>query len=215
MLNCPQIIPFLNQMSATILHTQIKSLSAADKSAALIAAGYVRTNGKANYTKFYEHVLNERKDDPRFGMSDKVAMMAHFVSKWAAEYTAKELSLAWETYQEQCEIDEGYDSIDEFISEYGLKSIGFYEDFADLMETYDSSAIMAFVELYGISNVAHFLESFQGKYRSGAEFAEEFVEQIGENVAYYVVVDWEETWRNLSYEYTFDAETGCVFRDNF
>lgn len=202
-------------MSAAILHNQIKSLPIADKSAAIIAAGYVNSKGKANYTKFYEDVLNERKDDPRFGVSDKVAMLAHFVNKWAAEYTAKDLSLAWEIYQEQSEIDEGYDSIDEFISDYGLKNIGFYQDFADLMETYDSSAVMAFVELYGIHNVSHFVESYQGNYSSGAEFAEEFMGQIGENVPSYIVVDWDETWRHLSYDYTFDAETGCVFCDNF
>lgn len=203
-------------MSAAILYNQIKSLSADDKSAAIIAAGYVNKKGGANYTKFYEDVLNERKNDPRFGASDKVQMMAHFVNKWAPEYSARELKLAWETYSQQVNIDGNYDSIDEFIGDYGLKNIGFYEDFADLMDTYDSSAVMAFVDNYGISNVEHFAESYMGCYNSGAEFAEEYVSEMGDSIPSYVVVDWQETWEHsLRYDFTFDADSGYIFRDNF
>ena len=201
-------------MSAAILHSQIKSLPAADKSAALIAAGYVRTNGKANYTKFYEDVLNERKNDPRFGMSDTVAMLSHFVNKWAAEYTAKDLSLAWETYQEQCEIDGKYDDVDYFIEEFGLQNIGFYSDFADAINDYDSGAVMAFVGNYGISMISDIADAYVGHYNSEAEFAEEYLSEMGDSISSYVVVDWQATWDcGLRYDFTF--ENGYVFRDNF
>ena len=201
-------------MSAAILHSQIKSLPAADKSAALIAAGYVRTNGKANYTKFYEDVLNERKNDPRFGMSDTVAMLSHFVNKWAAEYTAKDLSLAWETYQEQCEIDGKYDDVDYFIEEFGFQNLGFYSDLADCINDYDSGAVMAFVDNYGISMISDFADAYVGHYNSEAEFAEEYLSEMGDSIPSYVVVDWQSTW-DYSLRYDFTFENGYVFRDNF
>jgi hypothetical protein len=200
-------------MSAAILHNQIKSLPIADKSAAIIAAGYVNSKGKANYTKFYEDVLNERKDDPRFGASDKVQMMAHYVNKYAVGTDISLLKLQWETYCEQCEIDGKYDDVDEFCEEFGIRNLGFYSDFADAIADYDSSAVMAFVDNYGITEVKHFAESYMGSYNSEAEFAEEYLSEMGD-IPPYIVIDWQSTWDcGLRYDFTFDD--GYVFRDNF
>lgn len=148
--------------------------------------------------------------------SERAEMMLHFVNKWAGEYSSRDLKLAWETYSEQAEIDDKFDAIDEFIDDYGMRNLGFYEDFADTMNDYDRDAVMAFVGQFGISNISHFAESYQGTYRSEAEFAEEFISQIGDEIPPYVVVDWQETWYcGLRYDYTYDEETGAVFASKF
>lgn len=200
-------------MSATVLHSQIKSLPIADKSAAIIAAGYVNSKGKANYTKFYQDVLNERKNDPRYGMSDKVQMMAHYVNTYAADTDIQMLKLQWETYCEQCEIDGKYDDVDYFIEEFGIQNLGFYADFADAIADYDSVAVMKFVDNYGISQISDFANAYVGHYNSEAEFAEEYLSEMGD-IPPYIVIDWQSTWDcGLRYDFTF--EDGYIFRDNF
>lgn len=200
--------------TATDLKAQIAGLPEADKVSALISAGYVRPNGKADFVAFYEQVLAERAGrDP---ISEKTETMAHFVNKWAAEYDARDLKLAWETYSEQASIDGKFDAIDEFIDDFGLRNIEFYEHFADTMNDYDRDAVLAFVWEFGISSISHFAESYQGTYKSEAEFAEEFISQIGGEIPPYVMVDWQATWDcGLRYDYSFDDETGAVFLSNF
>lgn len=199
--------------TATDLKSEIYGLSTAEKSERLISAGYVRPNGKADFVAFYEQLLAERSGkDP---ISEKAEIMAHFVNKWAPEYSARQLKLAWETYSEQVDIDGNCDSVDEFIADYGLKNIGFYDSYADAMEDYDRWAVLAFVEEFGITNIEHFSEAYQGTYKSEAEFAEEFCSQMGD-IPHYVVADWQATWDySLRHDYSFDDESGAVFSQNF
>lgn len=199
--------------TATEIKAEFATLTGAEKAARLIEAGYVRSNGKADFVAFYEQILAERsgKDE----ISERAEMMAHFVNKWAPEYSARQLKLAWEIYSEQVNIDGNYDAIDEFISDYGMANLGFYDSFADMMEDYDRWAVLAFVEEYGISCISHFPEAYQGTYKSEAEFAEEFCSQMGD-IPQYVVVDWQATWDySLRHDYTFDSDSGAVFSQNF
>lgn len=200
-------------LTATDLKNQISGLAGAERASAIIAAGYVRSNGKANFTAFYEAVLAERVSrDP---ISEKCATMAHFVNQWAEEYDARDLKLAWETYSEQSSIDGKFSAIDEFIADYGMANLGFYEDFADTMHDYDGSVVLAFIGEFGITEISNFTESYQGTYRSEAEFAEEFISHLGE-IPPYVVVDWQATWDcGLRYDYSYDDATGAVFSINF
>lgn len=150
------------------------------------------------------------KDDP----SDKVQMMAHYVNKYAADTDISLLKLQWETYCEQCEIDGGYDSVDEFCEEFGIRNLGFYSDFADAIADYDSGAVMAFVDNYGICEISDFANAYVGHYNSESEFAEEYLSDCGDSIPHYVIVDWQSTWDyGLRYDFTFDD--GYVFRDNF
>ena len=200
-------------MLATDLKAQISTLSGAEKAAALISAGYVRPNGKADFVAFYEAILASRS--AREPISERAEMMAHFVSTWAPEYSPRQLKLAWEVYSQQVDIDGQWDSVDEFIGDYGLANIGFYEEFADAMENYDRWAVIAFIGEFGISCISHFSESFQGTFRSEAEFAEEFCTQQNE-IPFYIVADWQATWDySLRHDYSFDADSGAVFLQNF
>lgn len=199
--------------TATALKAQINTLTGTEKAAALISAGYVRPNGKADFVRFYETLLAEKSGkDP---VSERADLMLHFVNKWSAEYTIRDLKLAWETYSQQADIDGGYDQLDDFIDEYGLKNIGFYDSFADMVNDYDEQIVRLFVEDYGISCVSHFPESYQGTYSSEAAFAEDFCSQL-EEIPMYAVVDWQATWdQYLRHDFSFDDETGAVFSQNF
>ncbi len=200
-------------MLATDLKAQISTMNGTDKAAALITAGYVRPNGKADFASFYEKLLAEKSSQEP--ISERAEMIAHYVSKWAGEYSVRDLKLAWETYSQQADIDGGYDQLDDFIEEHGLKSIGFYDSFADMVNDYDEQIVRLFVEDHGISCISHFPEAYQGTYSSEAEFAEEFCSQMGE-IPHYVVVDWQATWDySLRHDYSFDDETGAVFSQNF
>lgn len=199
--------------TATDLKAEIYGLTSEQKSTRLIQAGYVRSNGQPDFVKFYEELMAERSD--REPISERAEMMAHFVSKWAPEYSARQLKLAWETYSQQADIDGGYDQLDYFIKEHGLKNIGFYDSFADMVNDYDEQIVRLFVEDHGISCISHFPEAYQGTYSSEAEFAEEFCSQMGE-IPHCVVVDWQATWDySLRHDYSFDDETGAVFSQNF
>lgn len=83
-----------------------------------------------------------------------------------------------------------------------------------LLETYPAAAIEAFIELYGEENIESFEDAYQGEYESGAEFVESLVSDCYcLDIPSFVVIDWEETWDNLYYDYS--IEDGYVFCDNF
>ena len=200
-------------MLATDLKAQISTLSGAEKAAALISAGYVRPNGKADFVSFYEKLLAEKSGkDP---ISERAEMISHYVSTWAAEYSIRDLKLAWEEYSKQADIDGGYSQLDEFIEDHGLKNIGFYDAYADTVNDYPADVVESFIQDYGISCVSHFSEAYRGTYNSEAEFVEEYVEQLGE-MSPYVVIDWQATWDQcLRHDFTYDENTGAVFSSNF
>jgi hypothetical protein len=199
--------------TATEIKAEFSTLSTAERAERLISAGFVRPNGNADYVSFYEAILAERSD--REPISERAEMMAHFVNRWAPEYSARVIKNNWETYSQQVDIDGNYDAIDEFISDYGMANIGFYDSFADMMEDYDRWAVMAFIEEFGITNIEHFPEAYQGTFRSEAEFAEEFCTQQNE-IPFYIVADWQATWDySLRHDYTYDEDSGAVFAQNF
>ena len=76
------------------------------------------------------------------------------------------------------------------------------ETINELLDNYDADAIKAFIEYFGEEYVEHFEESYMGEYGSGADFAEQLVSDCYTlNNPAFVVIDWEATWDNLSYDY--------------
>jgi antirestriction protein len=72
----------------------------------------------------------------------------------------------------------------------------------------------AFVGYHGIANVESVRDAYRGHYDSGADFAEEYYNDIYGDVPSFLVVDWEATW-NQSLYYDFDFVDGYVFDSNF
>ena len=115
-------------------------------------------------------------------------------------------------------IEDGHDKdeMQEFIETHGHKDfVLYYEDYARMVEEYDQETVDSFIEVFDLMDVEHLNDAYMGCYRSGAEFAENFVRYCYglPDMPYWIAIDWEETWENLSYDYT--ESNGFIFSNNW
>ena len=103
--------------------------------------------------------------------------------------------------------EDGHDleEMKEFIETHGHKDfVLYYEDYARMVDEYDQETVDAFLEVFDLMDVEHLQDAYYGQYRDGAEFAESFVSDCYglPDMPYWIAIDWEETWENLSYDYS-------------
>ena len=115
-------------------------------------------------------------------------------------------------------IEDGHDKdeMQEFIKTHGHKDfVLYYEDYTRMVEEYDQETVDSFIEVFDLMDVEHLQDAYHGYYRSGAEFAEQFVSDCYglPDLPYWIAIDWEETWENLSYDYT--ESNGYIFSNNW
>ena len=116
-------------------------------------------------------------------------------------------------------IEDGHDEdeMKEFIETHGAKDfVCYYEDYARMVDEYDQETVDAFLEEFDLMDVEHLQDAYMGRYDSGAEFAESFVSDMGyiqTELPYWIEVDWEKTWDNLSYDYS--ESNGYIFSNNW
>ena len=115
-------------------------------------------------------------------------------------------------------IEDGHDKdeMQEFIETHGHKDfVLYYEDYTRMVEEYDQETVDSFIEVFDLMDVEHLQDAYMGCYRSGAEFAESFVSDCYgmPDLPYWIAIDWEETWDNLSYDYT--ESNGYIFSNNW
>ena len=116
-------------------------------------------------------------------------------------------------------IEDGHDKdeMQEFIEEHGHKDfVLYYEDYARMVEEYDQETVDAFLEVFDIMDVEHLSDAYYGQYDSGAEFAQNMVSDMGyvhTELPYWIEIDWEKTWGNLSYDYS--ESNGYIFSNNW
>ncbi len=115
-------------------------------------------------------------------------------------------------------IEDGHDKdeMQEFIETHGHKDfVLYYEDYARMVEEYDQETVDSFIEVFDLMDVEHLNDAYMGNYRSGAEFAESFVSDCYgmPDLPYWIAIDWEETWENLSYDYS--ESNGYIFSNNW
>ena len=115
-------------------------------------------------------------------------------------------------------IEDGHDKeeMEEFIKTHGHKDfVLYYEDYTRMVEEYDQETVDSFIEVFDLMDVEHLTDAYMGQYRSGAEFAEYFVSDCYglPDMPYWIAIDWEETWDNLSYDYT--ESNGYIFSNNW
>ena len=98
------------------------------------------------------------------------------------------------------------DEMKEFIETHGHKDfVLYYEDYQQAVEEWDKDIVDSFIEEFELSAVDRISDAYHGQYDSGAEFAEQLVSDCGyieRELPYWIEVDWEKTWDNLSYDYT-------------
>ena len=92
----------------------------------------------------------------------------------------------------------------------------YYEDYTRMVEEYDQETVDAFLECFDLMDVEHLQDAYHGSWRNGAEFAENLVSDCGymeRDLPYWIEIDWEKTWDNLSYDYS--ECNGYVFSNNW
>ena len=92
----------------------------------------------------------------------------------------------------------------------------YQEVYTKLCEDYGRDPVNAFLELHDDESLLEYFEdSYQGRYDSEADFAEDFTSNVyAFDAPSFVVVDWDATW-NCNLRYDFDFEDGFVFSKNF
>ena len=115
-------------------------------------------------------------------------------------------------------VEDGHDldEMKEFIETHGHKDfVLYYEDYARMVDEYDQETVDAFHEVFDLMDVEHLNDAYYGQYRDGAEFAESFVSDCYglPDMPYWIAIDWEETWENLSYDYS--ESNGYIFCNNW
>ena len=116
-------------------------------------------------------------------------------------------------------LEDGHDEDDMkgFIEIFGSKAFyQNYEDYLRMIDQYDQETVDAFLEEFDLMDVEHLEDAYMGHYGTGAEFAESFVSDMGyivNDLPYWISIDWEETWDNLSYDYS--ESNGYIFTNNW
>ena len=109
------------------------------------------------------------------------------------------------------------DEMQEFIDEYSHKEfVEYFEEYHQAVEEFDKETVDSFLEEFDLSSVDRISDAYHGSWRNGAEFAEQLVQDCGyieRELPYWIEVDWEKTWDNLSYDYT--EINGYIFSNNF
>ena len=123
-----------------------------------------------------------------------------------------------ELLQEFVEDGHDLDEMKEFIETHGEKSFAYsYEDYVKAVDEYGQEIVDAFLGAdFDIDDIDHLSDAYYGQFRSGAEFAETFVTDTGyieNDLPYWIEIDWEKTWDNLSYDYS--EYNGYIFCNNW
>ena len=106
----------------------------------------------------------------------------------------------------------------EFIEKYGEEAFReHYDDYQGQVDELGIEPVEAFIEVFSIDDVANVVDSYQGSYYSGADFAEQLCQDCGyisNDMPSWIEIDWEKTWdRSLSYDYY--EHDGHIFSANW
>ena len=105
------------------------------------------------------------------------------------------------------------DELVAFIEEHGEENFKLYfEEYADMVDDIGIDIVLAYLENFDISDVSSCRDAYQGKYESGAEFAQSIAEDCGEvgSNSSWIEIDWKASWDNLSFDY-FESDDGHIF----
>ena len=120
-----------------------------------------------------------------------------------------------EKIDELLEDNYALDDMLEFIDNHNENDfVTFYEEYVTQGEDIGYDVVDAFIEYHGVAYVEHVRDAYRGTYDSGADFAEEYYNDVYGDVPSFLVVDWEATWEQ-SMRYDFDFVDGYVFDSSF
>ena len=115
-------------------------------------------------------------------------------------------------------VEDNYDLDDilEFVDQNSEADfISYYEQYCTVGENIGYDVVDAFVKYHGdMSYVENVEDAFRGVYYDEATFAEEYYSEIYGELPAFLVIDWEQTWKQ-SLTYDFDFVDGYVFSSSF
>ena len=114
-------------------------------------------------------------------------------------------------------VEDNYDLDDilEFVDNNSAEDfISYYEEYVSAGENVGYDVVDAFVKYHGMSYVENVEDAFRGVYYDEETFAEEYYTDVYGDVPAFLVVDWEQTWKQ-SLSYDFDFIDGYVFCSSF
>ena len=111
-----------------------------------------------------------------------------------------------------------YDVLEDFIKEHGESYFQSYiEDYLQAVDEYDEEVVESFIEIFDIDSIGSLSDSYQGRFDSGAEFAQQLAEDccdIPRGMSSWIEIDWKASWDNLDYDYV-ESTDGHIFSQNF
>ena len=137
-----------------------------------------------------------------------VTLQVNYKEIFSAEVVEKVDQLVEDNY--------ALDDILEFIDNNSAEDfISYYEEYCTAGENIGYDVVDAFVKYHGsMSYVENVEDAFRGVYYNEETFAEEYYSEIYGDVPAFLVVDWEQTWKQ-SLSYDFDFVDGYVFSSSF
>ena len=107
------------------------------------------------------------------------------------------------------------DSITELFEE--LVADGNDADDLQAIDEYGEEVVESFIEIFDIDSIGSLSDAYQGRFDSGAEFAQNLAEDCGDvprGMSSWIEIDWKASWDNLDYDYT-EGSGGHIFSQNF
>jgi hypothetical protein len=115
----------------------------------------------------------------------------------------------------ECRDDNGVENSElyDFIEEFSIGDLEYFTDYKSAVDDYNEDAVKAYIELCGsIAYVSGFEEAYEGEYDRVEDFVDYILENMGETIPSWVVVDHEATW-NYSLRHDYTEENGFYFRN--
>jgi hypothetical protein len=100
----------------------------------------------------------------------------------------------------------------DFLEEYSVDDLEYFEKYQELREDYDSAAVDAYIALYSVSDLENFEDSYEGYYDNVRDLVEELMENMGTEIPSWVCIDYEATWE-CSLRHDYNEENGYYFRN--
>lgn len=100
----------------------------------------------------------------------------------------------------------------DFVDEFGVDNLEYYEKYQELRDDYDHAAVDAFISMYDVRDLENFEDSYEGYYSDVRDLVEEIMDSMGTEIPSWLCIDYESTW-NCSLRFDYNEENGYYFRN--
>ena len=93
----------------------------------------------------------------------------------------------------------------------------YFEEYADMVDDIGIDVVSSFLNVFDIESVSSCRDAYQGRFDSGAEFAQNLAEECGDvprGMSSWIEIDWKASWDNLDYDFV-ESDNGHFFSQNF